>query len=79
MRTVYKDERIEVATTGRNYDFIAMVENKTNDDIVVAPDIGGLFEEFTVPAKEWVGLLANDDGSASEAYRRIYHMKEVEN
>ena len=61
MRKVYEDERIKVSLTGRDYDLIATVENKTDEAVAVVPDIGGLFEVIFVDPLDWVGLLANDE------------------
>ena len=56
---IYDRDGIIVKTTGRDYDFIATIENNTDKDQYI--------EEIdtTVPAHDWVGLLADDDGYAA--------------
>lgn len=64
-KVVYDKDGIKVTETGRDYDFIATVENTTDEDYLVE---GSGFEEFTVPAHDWVGLLADEDGYATLNY-----------
>ena len=34
-KTIYENKQIKVTTTGQDYDFIATIENKTNDKIII--------------------------------------------
>lgn len=60
--TVYEDGDIVVTKTGRNYDFIAIVENKNNYAIrvIIGDEYDG--EYFDIDANEWIGILADEDG-----------------
>jgi hypothetical protein len=68
MRKIYEDEKIVIKETGQDYDFIATVENKTGEDVtfcandVVAAD--GSFYQFVIPANDWLGILADEEGRA---------------
>ena len=62
MRKIYEDERVKISSTGKDYDFIATIENKTDEAVAIVPDIGGLFEEIFIEPNDWVGLLADEDG-----------------
>ena len=59
---IYDKDGIKVATTGRDYDFIATIENDTDEDYCVE-DLG-----LCVPAHDWVGFLADDEGYADLEY-----------
>lgn len=61
-KVVYDKDGIKVATTGRDYDFIATIENDTDEEYCVE-DLG-----LCVPAHDWVGLLADDEGYADLEY-----------
>lgn len=55
------EEFITIEKTGRNYDFIATVENKHGETIeIVCND--DLLEPFTISGGDWVGILADDEG-----------------
>lgn len=57
---IYEDARIKVETTGSDYDFIATVENKTNEPISVCFPTTEL--NFTLQPNDWLGLLADVEG-----------------
>jgi hypothetical protein len=61
-RVVYDKDGIKVATTGRDYDFIATIENDTDEEYCVE-ELG-----LCVPAHDWVGFLADDEGYADLEY-----------
>lgn len=65
MKTVFENNVIKISTTDRDYDFIAIVENKTDKEIQIIFDNELEFCNFSVDANDWVGLLANDDGYTS--------------
>ena len=65
MKTVFENEVIKVSRTGRDYDFIAVVENKTDKKVQIVFDNELEFYNFSLGANDWVGLLANDDGYAT--------------
>ena len=60
-KVVYEDEYVVVETTGRNYDFIATIQNKTNTTLNC---FIGKDEERShlLKANDWIGILANDEG-----------------
>ena len=68
METMFENDEVQIRSTGRDYDFIATVENKTAHPIVVAPSEKAdeemeWFEPFAVEPGDWVGVEANDDGA----------------
>lgn len=65
METVFENDVIKVSRTGRDYDFIAVVENKTNKEIKIVFNDEFEFCNFSVDSNDWIGLLANDDGYTS--------------
>lgn len=58
MKEILKDEFITVSETGKNYDFIATIENNGNGFIRFERSGEDL---FCVEPNEWVGLLANEE------------------
>lgn len=64
MKTVFENEVIKVSRTERDYDFIAIVENKTDKEVKIIFNNDLEFGDFSVGANNWVGLLADDDGYA---------------
>lgn len=68
--TLVENERIRVRTTGHDYDFIATVENQTDETIYIKFAGEAIWIEPLPPIRGhgWVGLLANTEGySALEA------------
>ena len=64
MKTVFENEVIKVSRTGRDYDFIAVVENKTDKKVKIIFNHDDV-EDFSIGANDWVGLLADYDGYVS--------------
>ena len=65
MTTIFENDLIKVSTTGHDYDFIAVVENKTNEQICVHYDEPGYndnYDPILVAPNDWIGLLADDEG-----------------
>lgn len=63
--TIFENDFIKVSTTGHDYDFIAVIENKTNQKICVHYDEPGYndnYEPILIAPNDWVGLLADDEG-----------------
>jgi hypothetical protein len=50
--------------TGHDYDFIATIENNTDKTLkIFVDDLEGWYvEPIIVPAHDWVGFLADDEG-----------------
>lgn len=65
MTIVFENDLIKVSRTGRDYDFIAVVENKTDKEVQIIFDNELEYCNFSVDANDWVGILANDDGYTS--------------
>jgi hypothetical protein len=65
-KTIYEDENITVSTTGKDYDFIAIVENHGDEDVTIrfdeSDEVGSDEHNFSLDAGDWAGLLANVDG-----------------
>ncbi len=72
--TIFENDFIKVSTTDRDYDFIAVIENKTNQKICVHYDEPGYndnYDPILIAPNDWIGLLANDEGyDWIEAIRR---------
>lgn len=65
MTTIFENDLIKVSTTGHDYDFIAVVENKTDKQICVHYDEPGYndnYDPILVAPNSWVGIEANDEG-----------------
>ena len=65
MTTIVENDLIKVSTTGRDYDFIAIIDNKTDGQICVHYDKPGYndnYEPILVAPNDWFGLLADDEG-----------------
>ena len=65
MKTIFENEFIRVKSTGRDYDFVATVENKTDKNIRVHykdMDLLDIYDTIDVEPNDWVGLLADEEG-----------------
>lgn len=63
--TIFENELIKVDTTGRDYDFIATIENKTDGQICVhydKPCCDDNYNPILIAPNDWVGLLADEEG-----------------
>lgn len=63
--TIFENDFIKVSTTDRDYDFIAVIENKTNQKICVHYDEPGYndnYDPILIKPNDWVGLLAGEEG-----------------
>lgn len=62
MKTIFENEFIRVSETGRDYDFVATIENKTNKALsLVFHDLeeaeeNAITEQYNIPANDWIGL-----------------------
>ena len=61
--TILRDDYLQIKTTGRDYDFVAAVQNKTGKPIRVIFDenVGVDVNELEIKSY-WIGILANDNG-----------------
>lgn len=65
MTTIFENDLIKVSSTGHDYDFIAVVENKTDKQICVHYDEPGYndnYDPILVAPNDWIGLLADEEG-----------------
>ena len=63
--TIFENEFIKVSTTGKDYDFIAVIENKTNEQICIhydEPSYNDNYDPILIAPNDWVGLFANEKG-----------------
>lgn len=63
--TIFENDFMKVSTTGHDYDFIAVIENKTNQKICVHYDEPGYndnYDPILIKPNDWVGLLAGEEG-----------------
>lgn len=59
MKEVYKDDYITVSETGHDYDFIAIIENNSNE-LVRFEQYGE--DYFDIEPNDYIGLLADRQG-----------------
>ena len=65
MTTIFENDLIKVSATGRDYDFIAIIDNKTDGQICIHYDKPGYndnYDPILVAPNDWIGLLADDEG-----------------
>lgn len=65
MTTIFENDFIKVNTTIRDSDFIAVIENKTNNKICVHYDEPGYndnYDPILIQPNSWVGVKNNDEG-----------------
>ncbi len=63
--TIFENDFIKVSTTDKDYDFIAVIENKTNEQICIhydEPCYNDNYDPILIAPNEWIGLLANEEG-----------------
>ena len=70
--TIFENDFIKVSTTGKDYDFIAVIENKTNEQICIHYDKPGYndnYDPILIAPNDWVGLLnAEEDRDWMKAF-----------
>lgn len=65
MTTIFENDFIKVSTTNKDYDFINVIENKTNKQISIHYDEPGCsdnYDPILIASNDWVGLLADKEG-----------------
>lgn len=63
MKTIFENDIVKISETGRNYDFIAVVENKLDEEIqVIFYDEDFEYKTMTLSGNDWCGILANSNG-----------------
>lgn len=62
--TIFENDFVKVSTTDKDYDFVAVIENKTNEQICVHYDKPGYndnYDPILIAPNDWIGLLANEE------------------
>lgn len=65
MTTIFENDLIKVSTTGHDYDFIAIIDNKTDGQICIHYDKPGYndnYDPILIAPNDWAGLLADEEG-----------------
>ena len=65
MTTIFENDFIKVSTTGRDYDFIAVIENKTNNQICIhynEPGYDDNYDPISIRSNSWVGVENDEEG-----------------
>ena len=63
--TIFENDFIKVSTSGKDYDFIAVIENKTNEQICVhyeKPGCNDNYDPMLIAPNDLVGLLDGEEG-----------------
>lgn len=60
MRKIYEDNEICVTDLEKDWDFIATIQNKTNDKLLI--DFYDTDNSIEIEPHTWLGLLADDEG-----------------
>ena len=61
MKVIFENEVIKISKTDKNYDFIAVVENKTDKKAKIR-FFDDEVENIIIEPNDWVGLLADEEG-----------------
>ena len=65
MKIIFENELIRVESTGKDYDFIATIENKTDKNIRLRynpMDFDVIYDTIDIEPNDWVGLLVDKEG-----------------
>ena len=65
MTTIFENDLIKVSATGRDYGFIAIIDNKTDGQICIhydEPSYNNNYDPILVAPNDWFGLLADEEG-----------------
>lgn len=65
MTEIFENDFIKVSMTGHDYDFIAVIENKTDKQICVhynTPGYNDFYDPILIAPNDWIGLLADEEG-----------------
>ena len=65
MKTIFENEFIRVESTGRDYDFIAIVENKMDKNVRIRykpKNFTVIYDTIDIELNDWIGLLADKEG-----------------
>lgn len=62
--TIFENDFVKISTTDKDYDFIAVIENKTNEQICVhynEPGYNDNYDPILIAPNDWVGLLNTEE------------------
>lgn len=62
MKILFESELVKLLLTGQDYDFIAVIENKTGKEICAIDEKDMEEELFSIKAHGWTGILADEEG-----------------
>ena len=65
MEKIFENDFIKVSATDKDSDFIAVIENKTNNKICIhydEPYYNDNYDPILIAPNDWIGLLANEEG-----------------
>ena len=65
MTTIFENDFIKVSTTDRDSDFIAVIENKTNNQICIhynEPGYDDNYDPISIRSNSWVGVENDEEG-----------------
>lgn len=77
MKTIFEDEDICITDLEKDFDFIALIQNKSNKDLCI-----DFMEDDTdtlqIKSQNWLGILADNNGynQLDKLYKGQYHIKE---
>ena len=61
MKTVFENDLIKISRTGKEYDFVGTIENKSDREIRLIFENEEI-ESFSIKSDDWIGILADDEG-----------------
>ena len=61
MRIVFENDLVEISRTGRDYDFIGTIENKSDREVRIIFENEEI-DSFSIEPDDWVGIFADDEG-----------------
>ena len=65
MEKIFENDLIKVSTTGKDYGFIAIVDNKTDGQICIhydEPSYNDNYDPILIAPNDWFGLLSGEEG-----------------
>lgn len=78
MKTIFENELIRVESTGKDYDFIATIENKTDKNIRLRynpMEFDVIYDTIDIKPNDWIGLLADEEG---RGWVRTFELGQIE-
>lgn len=81
MKTIFEDEDICITDLEKDFDFIALVENKSNKTLHIdfmSDDMFDYGNTITIEPNNWFGILADATGyrQLEKLYNKQYYINE---